>query len=181
MFKRISFVLIFTLCLFGFVHNSFAAGYWGFGGGITTWNITPLNGATAVENGPTLEALIGYRSGNLAMEGEVTVSKHDWVSNSDNYYVAGNLIFAGLFFVPLNDQFELYLKAGADFWNTTVHISNSNYDGDDGVAATLGVGAMLRINKNFSLRLEYKHMNDIADGVDEGDLGQTTLLAVFDI
>jgi opacity protein-like surface antigen len=161
--------------------NSLAESYWGIGAGVTTWNLKPLNGAVELDNGFTLDGLLGLRSGNLAMEGEFTISVNDWQNYSDYYHTASNLIFAGVGFLPLSETIELYGKVGADFWRTTVHYQGSNYDGDNGVAFVVGAGARMKLTESFSLRLEYKQVNGLSDGLDEGNIGQTTLLAVFKI
>ena len=79
----------------------------------------------------------------------------------------------------MNSGFEFYGKIGLDYWHTSVDYAGVNYDGDTGMSLVLGGGLNLNINPGFSLRVEYKRMSDLGDGVDKGDIGQTTLLAVF--
>lgn len=170
-----------SLIAFALSQTSFAEGYWGVGGGLTSWNITPQSGAYDLQNGPTLDALLGLRSTHFAIEGEFSFSIHDWSSNSDNYDSVGNFIVAGLAILPLGQTFEIYAKAGADYWSTNIHANGSTYDGDSGTAFVGGVGARMALNDIASLRLEYKQVNGISDGLDEGNIGQTTLLVIIRI
>jgi hypothetical protein len=159
--------------------SSFAGGYWAIGGGTTSWNIKPVYGTFEVENGPTFDILLGLRKGNFAFEGEFTYSSHDWVGVSNATHNVGNLIFAGLGFLPIGQTFEIYGKLGVDFWKTTVDFGGANYDGDNSAAFIAGVGVNIKFTPTFNLRAEYKAVNGVGDGVDEGNLGQTTILAVF--
>jgi len=159
--------------------SAFAGSYWGLGAGTTTWDIKPLFGAFEVKDGPTLDLLMGVRNGNFAFEGEFTYSAHDWVGVSNATHNASNLILAGLGFLPINQTFELYGKIGVDFWRTTVDFGGYNFDGDNSTALVVGAGVNININPSFSLRAEYKRVNGLGDGVDKGDIGQSTLIAVF--
>lgn len=167
------------LIAFTVSQSSFAGNYWAIGAGSTTWDIKPVYGLFEVKDGPTLDLLLGIRNGNFAFEGEFTFSSHDWVGVSNATHNAGNLIIAGLGFLPISQSFELYGKIGADYWKTTVDVGAYNFDGDSGVALVLGAGVNINITQGFSLRAEYKRMNGLGDGVDKGDIGQSTLLAVF--
>jgi Outer membrane protein beta-barrel domain len=171
-----------TLLILMLSTNTFAGGYWAIGGGTTSWDLKPASflGAFELENGATIDMLIGSRQGNMAFEGEFTFSSHDWVdSGGDLTHNALNLIIAGLGYLPINETFELYGKIGLDFWSTTVDVTDTNYEGDDGMTIVLGGGANLNLSESFGLRLEYKMMGGIGDGLDEGDISQTTLMAVF--
>lgn len=162
-----------------FSQYSFAGGYWAIGGGVSSWDIKPLFGSVEVKNGPTLDILLGSRTGNFAFEGEFTFSSHDWVGYSNATHNAGNLIIAGVGFVPVSPNFEFYGKLGLDYWRTTVDYGGYNYDGDTGLSLVLGAGMKMIINQGFDLRFEYKRMNGLGDGVDKGDIGQATVLAQF--
>ena len=159
--------------------SSFAGNYWAIGGGSTSWDIKPVFGTYEVKDGPTLDILLGTRSGNFAFEGEFTFSSHDWVGVNNATHNVGNLIFAGLGFLPIGQTFELYAKVGVDFWRTTVDFAGSNYDGDNSTAFIAGVGVNIKFTETFNLRAEYKTVSGVGDGIDEGNLGQTTILAVF--
>jgi len=159
--------------------NSFAGPYWGIGVGNTNWTLKPLFGTFELKDGTTLDLLLGVRTGNFAYEGEFTFSSHDWVGVSGATHHAGNVILAGLGYLPINQTFEFYGKLGLDFWKTTVDFAGATYDGDTGMSLVLGLGANINITPTFNLRAEYKRMNDIGDGVDTGDIGQGTLIAVF--
>lgn len=161
--------------------NTFAGSYWGIGGGVSSWSLKPYFGTYELQNGPTLDAVLGLRSGNLGYEGEITFSTHDWVGYSSARHNAANLILAGIGYLPVNPGFEFYGKLGMDYWHTTVDVGAYNFDGDTGFSLVIGGGVKMNINQGMSLRLEYKHMNDLGDGIDKGDINQTTLLVMFDL
>jgi hypothetical protein len=161
--------------------TSIAEGYWGAGGGLTSWNITPQSGLYDLQTGPTVDAVLGLRSTHFAIEGEISASIHDWSSNSDNYDSIANIIVAGLAILPIGQSFEVYAKAGADYWSTNIHANGTSYDGDSGTAFVGGVGARMVLNDIASLRLEYKQVNGISDGLDDGNIGQTTLMVIIRI
>lgn len=159
--------------------NTFAGPYWGIGVGNSSWDLKPVFGTFDLKDGPTLDLLLGIRTGNFAYEGEFTFSSHDWVGVSGATHHAGNLILAGLGYLTINPAFELYGKLGIDFWKTTVDVGAYTFDGDTGTSLVLGFGANINISPTFNLRAEYKRMNGLGDGIDEGDIGQSTLIAVF--
>ena len=168
-----------TFLALTFCQTSFAEGYFGIGAGTASWDIKPLFGAFEVDNGTTIDILIGTRGGNLGFEGELTYSEHDWKGTSAATHNATNLILAGLGFLPISSSFELYGKVGMDLWTTSVDFLGYNYEGDDGVSLVLGAGVIVNITDTFGFRVEYKTMSGLGDGIDEGDMSQTTLLAVF--
>ena len=160
--------------------NTFAGSYWGIGLGSSSWTLKPLHGAYELDNGATLDLVFGRKSGHLGFEGEFTFSSHDW----KNYYGSathnvGNLILAGMAYLPLGQSFELYGKIGADLWRTTVDYSGTTYDGDNGFSAVVGAGVNINITRTTGLRLEYKQMNGLGDGVDKGDIKQGTALVIL--
>lgn len=159
--------------------NTFAGSYWGIGAGVSTWDLKPVYGTFDLENGPTLDLVMGLRNGNLGYEGEISFSSHNWVGYSSAKHNAANLILAGIGYLPISPGFELYGKLGMDYWHTTVDVGAYNFDGDTGFSLVAGGGIKMNVAPNINLRLEYKRMNDLSDGVDKGDIGQTTLLVIF--
>lgn len=169
------------LSAFTLSQNTFAGSYWGIGGGTSSWDIKPLFGSYEVKDGATFDALLGVRTGNFGYEGEITYSRHDWVGVSNATHNATNLILAGLGYLPLSQSFELYGKLGVDFWGTSVDFGGYNFEGDHGTSLVIGGGMNLNLSQSFSLRVEYKQMSGLGDGVDKGDISQTTVLAVFNL
>lgn len=167
------------LFAFSLSQNTFAGPYWGIGVGSSSWDLKPVYGLFELKNGTTFDLLLGMRVGNFAYEGEITGSSHDWVGVSGATHNATNVILAGLGYLPVNQTFEFYGKFGFDFWKTTVDVGPYNFDGDNGVSLVLGAGVNMNFNPGFSLRAEYKRMNGLGDGVDEGDIAQTTLIAII--
>jgi len=143
------------LIAFGCSQTASAGLYWGIGGGSSSWDIKPtdpFDNKYEVENGPTLDALIGNRVGQFAYEGELTYSTHDWKGASYGTHKAANLIIAGLGFLSLSPTFEFYGKLGMDFWSTRVDYYGLSYDGTTGMSAVVGVGMNFNISPGFSLR-----------------------------
>lgn len=159
--------------------SAFAGSYWGIGLGSASWNLVPYYSAYELKNGPAIDAFFGLRNGPFGIEGELTASSHDWVDFPSATHHDANLIIAGMGYLPIGQYFDLYGKLGFDYWHTTVDFLGGTFDGDSGISLLYGVGMNFGLSPTMGLRLEYKQMNDIGDGLDKGDLSVTTLSLVF--
>lgn len=161
----------FIVALLTLSQSSFAETYWGLGLGSTTWTLKPLHGAYELENGTTLDAVWGLRVKDLGLEGELSVSAHDWKTTSFSArHKLTNLLVSGIGYLPINQTFDVYGKLGIDFWSTTVDYFGTTYAGDHSFALALGAGINVNVAERVAIRAEYKKFNGIGDGVDKGDV-----------
>jgi len=171
------FVLVFAFLL---STNAAAGTYWGIGIGKASWSLQSYLSSYELKDGPVLDVFFGMRSGNFGFEGELTASSHDWVDAPATHHAA-NAIIAAMGYLPVSQTVDFYGKLGFDFWHTTVDYAGYNYDGDSGLSLVYGVGLNFGLSPTMGMRLEYKMMNDLGDGVDKGDMSQATLSLVFSL
>ncbi|NVD98572.1 MULTISPECIES: porin family protein [unclassified Massilia] len=80
-----------------------------------------------------------------------------------NFYVAGTAT------LPLNEQFNVFAKAGFARNRVTADITEGRYHDSDRANRTsplLGIGASYKFNKNVSLVAEFEHFGKVAKGED---------------
>ncbi|MCD9464103.1 OmpA family protein [Photobacterium phosphoreum] len=100
----------------------------------------------------------------FAVEGGYTHLGNAKLKDVHGSYEAQGGDLVGKFSYSLNNNIDLFLKAGSFYydWNAIgAGVNNS----DNGWAATAGVGAEYFINNNISTRVEYQYYNDVG-GVD---------------
>jgi len=86
-----------------------------------------------------------------------------------------SLVAAAVFTLPVGDQFELFLKPGIAYWDSTTSFSFSSptfsdrfNEDDSGSAFFLGAGAGFDFTENLAARLEYEWF-DVAPEWDSGN------------
>ena len=164
---------------FLFSSSSFAGSYWGIGLGTASWTLVPVYSSYQLKDGPVLDLFFGYRNGPFGYEGELTASSHDWADDPNATHHAANAIIAAMGYLPIAQNFDLYGKLGFDYWHTTVDYYGGTFDGDSGISLLYGVGMNIGLSRTMGMRIEYKQMNGLGDGIDKGDMSQTTLSLVF--
>jgi len=100
-----------------------------------------------------------------------------------------SLVAAAVFTLPIGDNFELFIKPGLAYWDSTTHLRvlGEHYSADDsGSAFFLGGGAGFNFSENFGVRLEYEwfevapeYDSDNNEFVDEYDASAAFLSASF--
>ena len=168
-------------------NNAFADQYVGIGFGTASWDIKPLLGTYEVDDGTPFKIFYGARKGKLGFEMEFSMGEYDWVDTfgivtipGDTVtHMADHLVFSVLGYLPLNQTFELYGKAGFNLWSTDVELQGLTLEGDDGADIALGAGFNINATKHFLIRLEAQYLPGIGDGLDEGDITQFTANAAY--
>jgi OOP family OmpA-OmpF porin len=103
------------------------------------------------------------------------------------------IVGAAIFALPIGEKFELFLKPGWAYWDSTTkyHYSSSSIDfkessDDSGSAFFIGAGAGFYFNENFGARVEYEWFDvapewddDEDEFVDELDANSGFLSASF--
>lgn len=90
-----------------------------------------------------------------------------------NFYVAGTAT------LPLNEQFNLFAKAGFARNRVTVDVSAANEHDSvrkNRTSPLLGIGASYKLDKNLSLVAEFEHYGKVAK--EDGDSVKANLLSV---
>jgi len=150
--------------------------YWGGGVGTASWDLKPLNGIFELEDGTAINLFWGTRLQNFGGEMSFAFSSHDWKgSGGQATHNAGNLILAGLGYLPLSQTADVYGKIGVNLWHTTVDFLGAKYDGDDGVGIAAGFGLNVLVSPNLALRLQYDYLPGLGDRLDEGDVTMMTV------
>lgn len=161
-------------------NTAFATGYFGVGFGKAQFDIKPLFGTNEVDDGTPFRLFGGVRGGNLGWETEISFADYDWSNKGGSAtHHAGNVVISGLGYLPLSKSFDLYGKIGINFWNTTVDYAGATYEGESGADIAYGAGVNISATEAFSIRLEYQALPGLSDGVDDGDISQYTLNALF--
>lgn len=76
---------------------------------------------------------------------------------------ANSLVAAAIFSLPIGEKFEIFVKPGMAYWDSTTTVSvtgpgvsDSLDDDDNGTAFFIGAGAGFNFTENFGIRLEYE-------------------------
>lgn len=80
---------------------------------------------------------------------------------------------AAVGYLPLNDKFDLFGKAGMMAWDADLEYGALNGN-DDGTDLLYGVGAIYHANEQFSVRADWQAVD-----LDDGDLDMFSLNAEF--
>lgn len=91
--------------------------------------------------------------------GESSTDVSEWELNGTTLALVG--------FLPLNERFGFFLKAGNLWWEADASLAGAD-DDFDGSERFGGVGAQFNFNDNFSMRLEYERYKV---EIDEDELG----------
>lgn len=168
------------------------SGYMGFGVGIATNDACDQQGVnTTCEDSKAVGRVIGgYQfNSNFAIEGayasigEVDIKALSGPARVKMDGSALSLSLVGI--APLSDEWSLYGKAGIGRWNidaTVTDTSGVSASGDDdGTDPLYGLGLMWKIQKGYSLRLEFERQtlglkdssNGLLDDVDADTISLT--------
>lgn len=156
-----------------------AGNYWGLGLGNSSFDIRPLFGSFEVDDGTAFKFIMGSRSNNTGLELDFSFASYDWTGVSNATHNVFNMTIAGIGYVPVTNGVDLFGKVGMNLWSTTVDFIGSTYDGDDSIGLSIGGGIDFEVSSRTHIRAEYQMLNGIGDGVDEGDISQFTINAVF--
>jgi hypothetical protein len=161
-------------------NQALAENYWGIGLGNSSFDIKPLYGSDEVDDAIDLKFVVGSRTSSTGYEMDLSFASYDWTHTSDATHNAFNLVFTGIGYLPVSESVDLYGKIGLNLWSTTVDYAGTLYEGDNGIGISFGGGIDFQVTDDTHFRLEYQQLNGIGDGIDEGDISNVTLTAVFD-
>jgi len=155
--------------------------FFGLGFGNASWDLTPYYGNFELEDGTATKLYWGARNEkNFGAEISLAVSNHDWKPKvADNSHYDSNFVVAFLGYLPLASTFDLYGKAGINFWHTRVDFLGGNYDGDKGIGFMAGFGLNVGITPKLLLRLDYDYLPGLGDSIDSGDITMTTVSLAY--
>jgi opacity protein-like surface antigen len=156
-----------------------ADNYWGLGLGNSSFDIRPFFNSFEVDDGAVIKFIMGSRSNNSGLELDFSFASYDWTGVSNATHNVFNMTIAGIGYVPVADSVDLFGKVGMNIWSTTVDFIGSTYDGDDSIGLSIGGGIDFELSSRTHIRAEYQMLNGIGDGVDEGDISQFTVNAIF--
>lgn len=108
----------------------------------------------------------GYRYVDKATV-EATVAGFGSASIDSSYHMFDGSVVA---FTPAVGPMRLFLKVGAQVWRqeldvslSTVALSGSASESENGVSLRTGVGARFDLTDRFSIRVEYDYLQDVGD------------------
>lgn len=135
-----------------------------------------------------IDMFFGERRGNFSGELTFFSSDHDWegLGNAGSAtHEALSFVTYVVAFLPLGESFELFGKAGINFWSVDVEAEipalnlSGKYIGEDGVDFAYGGGASFNYFESFNLRLDYQVLPGMGDGIDEGDISKLSVNMIF--
>lgn len=163
-----------------FTNQALAEQYWGLGLGKSSFDLTPLYGSFELDDAIAFKFVFGNKTDNTAFEMDMSFASYDWTGTyGDASHNALNLVLAGLGYLPLSESVDLFGKIGANLWSTTVDLGGVHYEGDGGVGLSIGGGIEFTFTESSRVRMEYQMLNGLGDGVDEGDITNFMLTAIF--
>jgi opacity protein-like surface antigen len=125
------------------------------------------------------KAFAGIRANeNIVVEGSyVNLGKQQGQDTVGNTVSQNTTAFtvAGVAGFPMNDQIELFGKAGAARWSAK-HTDSTGTTEDKGTNVLVGAGANYDLGDNLGLRAEWERFKDV--GITTGQQGDIDLLSV---
>ncbi len=170
------FCIAVLLALFSVEAN--AQSYFGFGAGDSSWDITD-NGLFELEDSTAFNFFSGAKNDRSGYEFKFSFAEYDWEGGTDASHSATNLVFSGLYFVPMSERLEFFGKLGLNLWSTDVEFLGVDFEGDDGIGIAYGLGLDFTVTESVFLRAEYEVFPGLEDGVDDGDVDQVMFNIVF--
>lgn len=166
----------FTLILSISGTNVMAQSYWGLGAGSSSFDLMPL-GIETLEDGTAIRFVMGdTRSG---YEMDISIADYDWATVPESEHTTFNLIFSGVKYVPINENFSVFGKIGLNLWSADVTLLGTEYEGDSGINVAASAGLDIAVSKNFHISAEYQVLPGLGDGLDEGDVSQLLFNVIF--
>lgn len=172
---------IFVVACFGELATASAQTYLGLGVGNASYSLKSIVGYEEVDDGVVGKVVFGQRTANgLGFELDISGSSHDWngLLGAATHDVT-NFVIAGTANMSVAKDSELFGKLGINMWSTTVDVSGSTYEGDDGFGLAAGGGLEFRATKQIGIRGELLYLPGVSDGVDDGDVTELTLQGLW--
>ncbi|MEN9500763.1 MAG: hypothetical protein RI964_48 [Pseudomonadota bacterium] len=117
---------------------------------------------------------------NLVLEGSYvnlgTLQGQDTAGNTISQDTTAFTI-AGVAGIPINDQIEVFGKAGAARWNAKHHNTAGNSSKNTGTDALIGAGANYDLGDNMGVRAEWERFKDVGKNA-TATAGDVDLLSV---
>ena len=107
----------------------------------------------------------GIRKKYYGFEGSYNrLAKFEVTGNNSGTIYSSGITGTGMIFIPLTDNFELFIKAGFLSWSATGEFNGAPLSNNKGTDLTYGGGMQYAITSKTTLRIEYVRFKDVVGG-----------------